>query len=152
MERNHVILVVLGLAVCAALFFIVDIYASLIALVLVLVLAMSLFIMKDSAMFPDIRVSIREDGRGITVRNSGNAKAVDIRLSILPQDLRYTLPSLGEDEKTDFSTDMVIDKVKVLAQYQNETGTGYQKTFTLSVLDPPEEDLLKPAFPLFKWK
>jgi len=152
MERNHVILVVLGLVACVVLFFIVDIYASLMGVILVIALAMSLFIMKDSAMNPDVYVTLKEDARGIIVRNRGNAKAVSIRLSLIPHDIHYTIPYLDEDAKTDFATDMMIDKVKILLDYQNGKGNAYRKTLSLSALDKPDDDLLKPTFPMFKWK
>ncbi|OPY44525.1 MAG: hypothetical protein A4E42_01011 [Methanoregulaceae archaeon PtaU1.Bin222] len=152
MERNHVIVVVLGLIVCVALFFIVDIYASLIALILVIALAMSFFIMEDSVMTPDLVVTLKEDARGIVVRNRGNAKALSIRLTLIPHDLTYSIPVLEEDDHTGFATDSMIERVKVMAEYKNEKGNSYEKTFTLSPLDRPEEDILKPAFPMFKWK
>ncbi len=152
MERNHIILVVLGLAVCVALFFIFDIYASLIGIVLVIALAMSLFIMSDSAMNPDVHVTLKEDAKGIVVRNRGNAKAMSIRLTLVPQDIQYTIPSLDVEAKKEFPSDTMIDQVKILLNYQNETGTEYKKTLALSALDRPDDDLLKPAFPMFKWK
>lgn len=152
MERNHIILVVLGLAVCVALFFIVDIYASLIGVILIIVLAMSLFIMEDSAMNPDVYAILKEDARGIIVRNRGNAKAMSIRLTLVPQDVHYTIPSLDVDAKKDFPSETMIDQVKILLEYQNEKGNAYKKTLSLSALDRPDDDLLKPAFPLFKWK
>jgi len=152
MEKNHVIVVVLGLIACIALFLLVDIYASLIGLILVIALAMSFFIMEDSKMTPDLVVTLKEDAKGIVVRNRGNATAVSIHFTLIPHDLHYSLPHLEEDAQTSFATDSMIEKVKVLAEYQNEKGDTYQKTFTLSPLDKPEDDILKPAFPLFKWK
>ncbi len=152
MKRNHVIVVVLGLIVCIALFLVVDIYASLIGLILVIALAMSFFIMEDSMMTPDLVVTLKEDARGVVVRNRGNAMAQSIRLTLIPHDMHFSLPLLEEDAQTSFATDSMIEKVKVIAEYQNEKGDAYQKTFTLSPLDKPEDDILKPAFPMFKWK
>ncbi|HII76811.1 MAG TPA: hypothetical protein HA264_07240 [Methanolinea sp.] len=152
MEKNHVILVVLGLIACVALYFLVDIYAGMIGVILVIALAMSLFIMADSTMLPDVSVRLKEDARGIIVKNRGNAKALSIRLSLIPHDLHYTIASLDEDAENVFPTEMMIDKVKVIAEYQNEKGDLYKRTFTISALDKPDDDLLKPMFPLFKWK
>ncbi|HQK55768.1 MAG TPA: hypothetical protein PLE70_04460 [Methanolinea sp.] len=152
MEKNQVILVVLGLVACGALYFFVDIYASLIGVVLVIALAMSFFIMQDSAMTPNISVRVKEGGRGIIVSNKGNAKAVSIHLTLMPQELKYHVPSLEEDTEKTLSSDMMIERTRVRAKYQNEQGKAYEKNMEISVFDKPEEDLLKPVFPLFKWK
>ncbi len=152
MEKNQIILVVLGLVACGALYFLVDIYASLIGVVLVIALAMSFFIMQDSAMTPNISVRMREDGRGIIVRNKGNAKAVSILLTLMPQEVKYHVPSLEEDAEKMLSSEMTIEKTRVRVKYQNEQGKAYEKNMEISVFDKPDEDLLKPVFPLFKWK
>ena len=129
-----------------------DIYASLIGVVLVIALAMSFFIMQDSAMTPNISVRMREDGRGIIVRNKGNAKAVSILLTLMPQEVKYHVPSLEEDAEKMLSSEMTIEKTRVRVKYQNEQGKAYEKNMEISVFDKPDEDLLKPVFPLFKWK
>lgn len=152
MEKNQILLVVLGLVACGALYFLVDIYASLIGVVLVIALAMSFFIMQDSAMTPDVSVRVKEDGRGIVVRNRGNARAVSILLTLMPQEIKYHVPSLDEDAEKTLSSDLVIERTRVKAKYQNEQGRAYEKNVEISVFDKPEEDLLKPVFPLFKWK
>jgi len=36
--------------------------------------------------------------------------------------------------------------------FQNERGIRYSKTYMLNALGKGDEDLLKPTFPLFKWK
>lgn len=152
MEKNQILLVVLGLVACGALYFLVDIYASLIGVVLVIALAMSFFIMQDSAMTPDVSVRVKEDGRGIVVRNRGNARAVSILLTLMPQEIKYHVPSLDEDAEKTLSSDLVIERTRVKAKYQNEQGRAYEKNMEISVFDKPDEDLLKPVFPLFKWK
>ncbi|OPX69759.1 MAG: hypothetical protein A4E37_00329 [Methanoregulaceae archaeon PtaB.Bin056] len=152
MEKNQIILVVLGLVACGALYFLVDIYASLIGVVLVIALAMSFFIMQDSAMTPDVSVRMKEDGRGIVVRNRGNARAVSILLTLMPQEIKYHVPSLDEDAEKTLSSDQMIERTTVKARYQNEQGRAYEKRMEISVFDKPDEDLLKPVFPLFKWK
>jgi hypothetical protein len=152
MEKNQIILVVLGLVACGALYFLVDIYASLIGVVLVIALAMSFFIMQDSAMTPDVSVRMKEDGRGIVVRNRGNARAVSILLTLIPQEIKYHVPSLDEDAEKTLSSDQMIERTTVKARYQNEQGRAYEKRMEISVFDKPDEDLLKPVFPLFKWK
>ena len=115
-------------------------------------LAMSFFIMQDSAMTPNISVRMREDGRGIIVRNKGNAKAVSILLTLMPQEVKYHVPSLEEDAEKMLSSEMTIEKTRVRVKYQNEQGKAYEKNMEISVFDKPDEDLLKPVFPLFKWK
>lgn len=152
MKRDLLIVLMLGLFACVALYFLVDIYASLIAAVLVIALAMSLFIMQDSVMKPNIFVFIEENAKGIRVRNRGNAKALSVRVSLEPQDIHFDLPVLGEDAVSTFPVPPVTDKVKVNVSYQNEKGDAFSKTFFLKPGDIEDEDLLKPLFPLFGWK
>jgi hypothetical protein len=152
MKRDLLIVLVLGFFACVALYFIVDIYASLIAAVLVIALAMSLFIMQDSLMKPNVFVFIEENAKGIRVRNRGNAKALSVSLSLEPQDLHFDVPVLGEDEVASFPVPPVTDKIKVNVSYRNEGGDAFSKTFLLKPGDIEDEDLLKPLFPLFGWK
>jgi hypothetical protein len=46
----------------------------------------------------------------------------------------------------------MIQQAKVMITYQNERGDRFSKTTMLSVFDVSDDDLLKPAFPVFKWK
>jgi hypothetical protein len=46
----------------------------------------------------------------------------------------------------------MISEAKAAVTYQNSQGLAYSQTFRLSALGKSDDDLLKPVFPLFKWK
>ena len=46
----------------------------------------------------------------------------------------------------------MISEVKVAVSFENENKERFSKTYLLSSTGKSDEDLLKPAFPLFKWK
>lgn len=152
MKRDLLIVLVFGLFGCAALYFLVDIYASLIGVVLVIALAMSLFIMQDSVMKPNVFVFVEENTKGIRIRNRGNAKALSVKVSLEPQDLHFDLPVLEEDAMATFPVPPITDRMRVNISYKNEEGTAFAKTLSLMPGDVEDEDLLKPIFPLFGWK
>ncbi len=152
MERNQKIVLAAGLLVCAALFIIVDIYAALIALVLVLVLSMSLFIMHDSQLTPDLGLRLTEDAKGVRVKNKGNAGAFNIHVVLVPYNLEFDIPSLKVEEEATYQAPSMMNEVKAVVTYQNENMARYSKTVTLSALGPDENDLLKPMFAIFHWK
>ncbi|MCQ8893410.1 MAG: hypothetical protein NQU46_02075 [Methanolinea sp.] len=152
MKRDLVILLVLGLFACVALYVLVDIYVSLIAAVLVIALAMSVFIMQDSAMKPNVMVFVEENTKGIRVRNRGNARALSVSVSVEPLGLSFTIPVLEEDAVTTFPTPPITDRIRVTVSYKNEAEVPFSKTVTLMPHDIEDEDLLKPTFPLFGWK
>jgi hypothetical protein len=52
-----------------------------------------------------------------------------------------------------FALPQMIEKVKVVLTYTSRDGKRVSRSFRLSSLEEqPEEDLLKPAFPIFGWK
>lgn len=152
MRREPLIVIALGFAVCVAIYILVDIYASLIVAVLAVALAMSIFIMQDSLNKPNVVVFVEEGGRGIRVRNRGNARALSVEVSLAPQDLRFEIPELGEDRVVTFQVPTMAEKTKVDVRYRNEEGLSFAKTTVLLPGDVEDEDLLKPLFPLFGWK
>lgn len=152
MRKEPLVVIALGIAACVALYVLVDIYASLIVAVIAIALAMSVFIMQDSLNKPNIVVFAEEGGRGIRVRNRGNARALSVQVSLAPQDLRFEIPELGEDKVVTFQVPALADKTKVDVQYRNEEGLSFAKTIVLLPGDVEDEDLLKPLFPLFGWK
>jgi len=113
---------------------------------------MSLFIMQDTSMKPNVMAFVEEDAKGIRVRNKGNAKAVSVKVSLASQDLHFDIPVLEEDSAVSFPVPPVTEKVKVTISFQNEKGDSFAKSFVLAPDDVEDEDILKPIFPIFGWK
>jgi hypothetical protein len=151
MDKRYTIILAAGLVACSILFFI-DPYLGGIAAILLVVLAMSFFIMQDSRFLPEISVFLRDDAKGIIVANRGNDSAKKIHVAIVPFNLEFDIPSLTVDEKYEYALTEMISEAKASVNYQNSQGFEYSQTFRLSALGKSDDDLLKPAFPLFKWK
>jgi hypothetical protein len=46
----------------------------------------------------------------------------------------------------------MINEAKGVVEFENAGGARYTRTYSLSAIGKTEADLLKPRFPLFKWK
>jgi len=77
MEKNHTIILVAGVIVCAILFFI-NIYLGATGAIILIAIAMSFFIMEDSEVLPDIAINLHDDAKRIGVTNRGTAPAYRI--------------------------------------------------------------------------
>ncbi|MDD1716509.1 MAG: hypothetical protein LUQ01_05875 [Methanolinea sp.] len=152
MDKRISFVLVLGLVVSVVLFLLVDLYMAIIALILVIVLVMSLWIMQDSVLTPQIAVRLEEDAKSVLVKNKGNAPALHIHMALVPMNLEFDLPALKDEEQKSFPLGQMVNEVKAVVTYQNERGVNFSGTFHLSSLGPDEDDLLKPSFPLFGWK
>ncbi|MBP1928559.1 hypothetical protein J2741_001106 [Methanolinea mesophila] len=152
MDRNQIILLVAGLVLAGIIAVVVDVYVGLIILVIVLTLFMSLLIMADSTILPDVIATLSGDAKNVRVTNRGNAPAYSIHVAIVPLDKEYDIPVLQVDEERTYHFENMINEAKASVAFKNERGDRYEKTFRLSALKGGDEDLLKPMFPLFKWK
>jgi hypothetical protein len=150
MDKNTLIVLAAGLLLTILLAF-VNIYLGGIALIITIVIVMSLLIMKDTLGIPTLEITLKDDAKGIVVRNAGNAPAVNINLSLVPMDIEYRLPFLAVDESHEFRQDGMIRDVKVVAGFENEDGAAFTHTVKLSSYGE-EFEPLKPVIPLFKWK
>ncbi|HIH27762.1 MAG TPA: hypothetical protein HA256_07320 [Methanoregulaceae archaeon] len=151
MERNHKILLGAVLAITIILFF-VNIYAAGTAAIIFIALVMSVWIMQDSQLHPEIVATLRNEAKSLELRNQGNATAYALHVVIIPHDVELDIPMLGEEERYVYTFDKMVDEAKVVVSFTNEKKQQYKKTFLLSALGKSEDDLLKPMFPLFKWK
>jgi hypothetical protein len=131
MDKNTIIVLAAGLILTILLAFI-DIYLGGIALIITAVLVMSLQIMQDTVGLPTLEITLKDDAKGLVVRNSGNAPAVSIHLSLVPMDIEYRLPLLAVDEVHEFPHDTMIREVKVVADFANENGRAFSHTVKLS--------------------
>lgn len=157
MDKRNKIILAGGLSLFAVIFFVdfflfQDLYFSGIAAILLVALGMSLFIMQDSRFLPEISVFLRDDAKGIIVANRGNDSAIKIHVAIVPFNLEFDIPSLAADEKYEYALTEMISEAKASVNYQNSRGLDHSQTFRLSALGKSDDDLLKPVFPLFKWK
>jgi hypothetical protein len=150
MDKNTIIVLAAGL-ILAILLALVNIYLGGFALIITIVLVMSLLIMQDTLGLPTLEVTLKDDAKGIVVRNSGNSPAINIHLSLVPMNIEYRLPLLAVDETHEFSHDEMIREVKVVAGYENDEGHPF--TYTVKLSSSGEEfEPLKPVIPLFRWK
>ncbi|MDN7025752.1 hypothetical protein FGU65_12825 [Methanoculleus sp. FWC-SCC1] len=151
MDKSQKAILVIGVLAVLGLLFI-NIFYALIALVVVLALLMSLRIMGDSADYPDVVAALNEDAKGVTVKNRGTGEAKNIRVAIVPLNIEFALPSLKADEESAYAFSTMIEEAKAVVTYEDDQGRHYSRSYPLSALGGGEEDLLKPAFPIFGWK
>ena len=151
MERNYKILLGAALIVCVILL-IVNIYIGGMAFIIFIVLLMSVWIMEDSRMHPNITATLNDEAKGVKLKNDGNAPAYAIHVAIIPHDIEFDIPHLKEEEKYLHAFGKTISDAKVIVSFENEEKGRFSKTYLLSATGTSDDDLLKPAFPFFKWK
>lgn len=150
MEKNATIILILGVIITIALYFI-DIYAAGIAGVFFITVMMSLWIMHDSRGIPDIEATLSEDAKAILLSNTGNASAVKIHATLVPMNIEFDVPVLEVESTYELPLPTMVQEIKIIITYENENEKVFSRTSLLSALKE-EPDLLKPMLPLFKWK
>jgi hypothetical protein len=151
MERKYIVYISIPLLISIILL-IVNLYLGLIVLVIAIALGMSIFIMQDSSYHPELVARLTDEARGVDVRNRGNAAAIHIHVSIVPLDIEFDVPDLKEEAVYTYYHNSMISTAKAVVNYENEKGETFSKIFPLSALGTDDDDLLKPMFPVFKWK
>ncbi|MGD0535783.1 MAG: hypothetical protein ABR999_10160 [Methanoregula sp.] len=151
MEKIHKILLAAGALICILLFWI-DIYLGATGVIVLVALAMSVFIMEDSRVLPELMVRLGDDAKKVVVENSGNAPAYRIHVALVPLDIEFDLPELVADARYEYPLTRMIEEAKAAVTFDDAKGVKTSRTFTLSALGKGDDDLLKPMFPLFKWK
>jgi hypothetical protein len=142
-----------GIVLCAALAIFVDIYVAAIIFVMVAALGIAFQIFDETRdMPPRLTCWFSEDAKKVVIRNEGNARAVRIHLTLVPLDLQFDLPELAVDARHEFPLPSMIAEAKAVLTYEDASGRAYSRSIPLSSTGRSEEDLLKPAFPLFGWK
>ena len=127
MERNYKILLSAALIVTIILF-IYDIYVGGMAFVIFIALLMSVWIMEDSRMHPDVHAILKDGAKAIELKNRGNASAFAIHAAIIPLDIEIDIPLLKEDEKYLYAFEKMISEVKVAVAVENENKERFTKT------------------------
>jgi hypothetical protein len=151
MERTGTILLLVMGALIAVICLFINIYLGGIALVILITLAMSAWIMQDSASLPYIEVQLRDDAKAVVITNTGNARAVNLHVALIPVNKEFNPPSLDADASLIYPLDAMAGKVKAVLSYENEEGRAFSRSIMLSALES-EFDPFRPVFPLFRWK
>jgi hypothetical protein len=151
MERNHIILLVVSGIITLILFF-VNVWFGLMAIIVMAALAMSVYIMQDTLDRPDILAEFKDEAKSLVIRNRGNAPASFIHIAVIPHNIEFDIPVLQIDERYTHHFGRMVEEAKVVVTFKNEKGVRFSKTYMLNAMGRSDEDLLKPTFPLFKWK
>ncbi|MCX6688907.1 MAG: hypothetical protein NTZ39_04330 [Methanoregula sp.] len=151
MEKKHKILLAAGILICAILF-LINIYLGGIGVVVMIALAMSVYIMEDAEVLPDISVFLFEDAKGIIVINRGTALAYRIHVALIPLNIEFDIPELAIDAHSEHPLHEMVNTAKASVTYEDARGSRYTRNFALSALGTSDDDLLKPMFPVFGWK
>jgi hypothetical protein len=151
MENIHKSLLVAGALICIILFWI-NIYLGATGAILLAALAMSVFIMEDSWVLPEITVSLGDNAKKVVVTNEGNSPAYRIHVALVPLDIEFDLPELAADTRNEHPLTRMVETVKAVVDFDDAKGVHTSRTFTLSAMGKGDDDPLKPMFPLFKWK
>ncbi|MDO9326391.1 MAG: hypothetical protein Q7T80_15685 [Methanoregula sp.] len=150
MDKKTQIVLVLGLTITIILL-LFNIYLAGIVFILVVTVVMSMLIMQDSALHPDLDAQLSDDAKSMILKNTGNSTAVHIHVALVPINTEYDVSSLAVDETHSYPFDAMIQNVKAVVSYENEEKVVFSKSFALSALGDQYEPF-KPMIPLFKWK
>ncbi len=150
MEKNIIILLIFGALITIFLVFF-DIYLAGIVCILVVVIVMSVAIMQDSRGVPDIGATLRADAKAVILTNKGNARAMKIHATLVPINIESDIPELEVESAYEIPLRTMVEQMKIMVTYENEEGRQFSHSSHLSAMEE-EPDLLKPVFPLFRWK
>ncbi|MEA2034333.1 MAG: hypothetical protein U9N40_02405 [Euryarchaeota archaeon] len=155
MENNQKALIIGGGLITVALLF-ANIYIGGVVAIIVATLYMGLAMMNTSAKFldhPDVKGYLKKDAKGVILKNEGKADAKSIHISIVPLNIEFDVQTLKPEEKYEYEQDSMIEEAKILITYENEAGKTFSWDNVVSALaGEDDDDLLKPAFPMFAWK
>ena len=129
-----------------------EFYLTLIGTVIMAVFVMTVMIMRSSTRLPDVTAHLSEDAKSVILVNHGTATAYRIHVSIVPLNMEFDSPDLPEDASHGHTLGIMISEAKGVVTFESSSGQKYSTTSHLSALGGSEEDILKPMFPLFKWK
>ncbi len=130
---------------------VINLYLGGIVFLIALVIVMARLIMEDSTSLPEIDARLREDAKGIVIKNTGSAVAERIHVALVPLNIEYDIASLPADSLYEYPVPAMISEVRVVVQFGNDRTEVFTREFNLSALKP-EYDPFKPMIPLFRWK
>ncbi|MDH7594332.1 MAG: hypothetical protein QHG99_08305 [Methanomicrobiales archaeon] len=150
MKRNDLIIVVCIILAIVAFF--IEPFLSAALFVVAGLLYMSFRIMEETLDLPDVVATLKADARGVLLRNRGNAPAYQLHVSLVPLNIEFDLPELGVEATYAYSLPSMLSEAKVVVEFSSSSGKRLQRIYDLAALGRDDEDLLKPAFPIFGWK
>jgi hypothetical protein len=150
MDKKITILIILGILITIAAAF-YDIYLGGIVGMIFVAVIMSLMIMQDTTGIPEIVPKLTDDGKGIILSNTGNARAENIHVTLVPNNIEFDIASLDVDASYEYSLGTMVQEIKTRITYSNENRRLFSSSKKLSVFEE-DPDLLKPMIPMFKWK
>jgi hypothetical protein len=150
MDKKINILIILGILITIAAAF-YDIYLGGIVGMIFVAVIMSLMIMQDTTGIPEIVPKLTDDGKGIILSNTGNARAENIHVTLVPNNIEFDIASLDVDASYEYSLGTMVQEIKTRITYSNENRRLFSSSKKLSVFEE-DPDLLKPMIPMFKWK
>jgi hypothetical protein len=150
MDKKINILIILGILITIAAAF-YDIYLGGIVGMIFVAVIMSLMIMQDTTGIPEIVPKLTDDGKGIILSNTGNARAENIHVTLVPNNIEFDIASLDVDASYEYSLGTMVQEIKTRITYSNENKRLFSSSKKLSVFEE-DPDLLKPMIPMFKWK
>ncbi|MDT8358401.1 MAG: hypothetical protein RQ758_07870 [Methanomicrobiaceae archaeon] len=149
------IVLVCGIVVAAVLFIInLPFYAG-IAIIITVALYLGLKMQKygrEFARTPEIYTILKEDAKGVVVKNKGEVSVYQVHVDIVPLDISFDVGTLEPGAEYEYTLAHMINEAKAVIKYRDEEGNTYTHSSPLSALGGGEEDLLKPVFPMFGWK
>lgn len=147
MDKKVLTLLAAGilLTIIASLF---NIYAGGIVFTLFIAVAMSFFIMQDTKILPDIIVDMKDDAKGIVIRNAGNSDAMNVHVAIVPVNIEYDIRCLAPDQIQEYPLESMLPQVKAVATFENIKGDTFSRSYDISAQG--SYDPFKPLIPIFR--
>jgi hypothetical protein len=153
MQKNSILIGIIGILAVIIAWYFVDILAAGIVLIIVATLLFSYEIQADIAKHthPRIFASLSDDAQAIIVENIGTAPASSVNVRIIPEDIRYEIGDLATDTSHRYDLPAMIREGKAAVSWVKKDGTRTETIFRLSAYDM-KSDPFRPTFPLFSWK
>jgi hypothetical protein len=107
--------------------------------------------MEESTALPGIDAWLREDARGIVIKNTGNSPAENIHVTLVPLDIEYEIASLPAERTHEYPLSSMVSEVRLILRFENDKAELFLRTFALSAMRT-EYDPFRPMIPFFRWK
>jgi len=150
MDKRILVILVLGIIITIISAFL-DMYLAGIVGVIFIAIIMSLIIMQDTTGIPEVVVKLSDEAKSIILTNTGNARAENIHVTLIPSNVEFDVPSLDVDTSYEYPLGSMVQEIKIRITWSNENKRPFSSSKKLSVFDE-EPDFLRPMVPMFKWK
>ena len=150
MDKRIQVILVLGIIVTIISAFL-DMYLAGIVGVIFIAIIMSLMIMQDTTGIPEVVVKLGDEAKSIILTNTGNARAENIHVTLIPSNEEFDVPSLDVDSSYEYALSSMVQEIKIKITWSNENKRLFSSSKKMSVFDE-DPDLLRPMVPMFKWK